>query len=103
MTPDEQQKVKEEELQKALEQQERSALEQLVSDFKHSFETPSGKRSYEYLSIFCFENKTTFNASSQSTCNWNEGSREVILEIKRILNMDIEEEIRRKFKKRSKL
>lgn len=83
MTPEEQQLaiVKEEELQKVLEQR--------VSDFKHSFETPSGRRVYEYLSKFCFENQSTFDASSQSTCNFNEGSRFVILEIKKWLEFDL--------------
>ncbi len=65
------------------------ALEQRVSDFKHSFETLPGKRVYEYLSKFCFENQSTFDASSQSTCNFNEGSRFVILEIKKWLEFDL--------------
>ncbi len=78
--PDEQQKA-EEELQEALEQR--------VSDFQQSFETPSGKRVYEYLSKFCFENQSTFDASSQITCNFNEGSRFVILEIRKWLEFDL--------------
>ena len=78
--PDEQQKAQEE-LQQVLEQR--------VTDFKHSFETPSGKRTYDYLSKFCFENQSTFDASSQSTCNFNEGSRFVILEIKKWLEFDL--------------
>ena len=65
------------------------ALEQRVCDFKHSFESPSGKRVYEYLSKFCFENQSTFDASSQSTCYFNEGSRFVILEIKKWLEFDL--------------
>ncbi len=65
------------------------ALEQRVSDFKHSFETPTGKRVYEYLAKFCFENQSTFDASSQSACNFNEGSRYVILEIKKWLDFDL--------------
>ncbi len=64
------------------------ALEQRVSDFKHSFETPTGKRVYKYLSEFCFENESTFDAGSQSTCNFNEGSRFVILEIRKWLDMN---------------
>ena len=64
-------------------------LGQRVTDFKHSFETPSGKRVYDYLSKFCFENQSTFDASSQSTCNFNEGSRFVILEIKKWLEFDL--------------
>ena len=64
-------------------------LEQRVSDFKHSFESPTGKRVYEYLSKFCFENQSTFDASSQSTSNFNEGSRYVILEIKKWLKFDL--------------
>ena len=76
--PDERQKA-EEKIQEALEQR--------VTDFKHSFETPSGKRVYDYLKKFCFENQSTFDASSQSTSNFNEGSRYVILEIRKWLDM----------------
>ena len=65
------------------------ALEQRVVDFKHSFETPSGKRTYEYLAKFCFANQSTFDASSQSACNFNEGSRFVILEIDKWLEFDL--------------
>ena len=81
--PDEQQKakIKDEELQEALEQR--------VTDFKHSFETPSGKRTYDYLAKFCFKNQSTFNAGSQSTSNFNEGSRYVILEIDKWKDMDL--------------
>ncbi len=81
--PDEAQteKTEQEELQEVLEQR--------VSDFKHSFETPSGKRTYDYLAKFCFKNQSTFNASSQSTCNFNEGSRFVILEIDKWKEMDL--------------
>ena len=79
--PDEQQKVKEEELQEALAQR--------VTDFKHSFETPSGKRVYEYLSKFCFENQSSFDVSSRSNSVFQEGSRYVILEIKKWLEFDL--------------
>lgn len=64
-------------------------LQQRVSDFQYSFETPSGKRVYDYLSKFCFKNQSTFNASSQSTSDFNEGSRYVILEIDTWLNFDL--------------
>ncbi len=80
MTPDEQKKAQEE-LQEALEQR--------VTDFKHSFETPSGKRTYDFLAKFCFKNQSTFDANSQSTSNFNEGSRYVILEIDKWLNFDL--------------
>ena len=78
--PDERQKAQEE-LQQVLEQR--------VTDFKHSFETPSGKRTYEYLSKFCFKNQSTFDASSQGTSNFNQGSRYVILEIDKWLEFDL--------------
>ena len=64
-------------------------LQQRVSDFQHSFETPSGKRTYDYLSKLCFKNQSTFDVSSQSTSNFNEGSRFVILEIDMWLNFDL--------------
>ena len=64
-------------------------LGQRVTDFKNSFETPSGKRVYDYLSKFCFENQSTFDAGSQTTSNFNEGSRFVILEIKKWLEFDL--------------
>jgi len=65
------------------------AIEQRVSDFKHSFESGPGRRVYDYLSKFCFENQSTFDSSSQSTSNFNEGSRYVILEIKKWLEFDL--------------
>ena len=70
-------------------QELQEAIEQRVSDFKHSFESGPGKRVYEYLSKFCFENQSTFNASSESTCAFNEGSRYVILEIRKWLDFDL--------------
>lgn len=78
-----------EDKKKVLKQELQEALEQRVSDFKHTFESGPGKRVYEYLSKFCFENQSTFNASSQSTCNFNEGSRYVILEIRKYLDFDL--------------
>jgi hypothetical protein len=78
------------ERQKAQEELQ-EVLEQRVADFKRSFEFSPGKRNgvYKYLSEFCFENQSTFNASSQSTSNFNEGSRFVILEIKKWLEFDL--------------
>lgn len=73
----------------ALKAQLQQALEERVSDFKHVFETGPGKRVYEYLSKFCFENRSTFDASSQSTSDFNEGSRYVILEIRKWLDFDL--------------
>lgn len=78
-----------EEKKAKLRQELQEALEQRVSDFKHAFESGPGKRVYKYLSQFCFENESTFDASSQSTCNFNEGSRFVILEIRKWLNYDL--------------
>jgi hypothetical protein len=72
-----------------VEQELQKAIEQRVSDFKHTFESGPGKRVYEYLSKFCFENQSTFDAGSQSTSNFNEGSRYVILEIRKWLDMDL--------------
>ena len=88
MTPDEQQKAKteQEELQEALEQR--------VSDFKHTFGSGPGKRTYDYLAKFCFKNESTFDASSQSTSDFNEGSRFVILEIDKWKDMDLMEGIK---------
>ena len=73
------------------EEELQEALEQRVADFKRSFELSPGKRNgtYEYLSKFCFENQSTFDASSQITSNFNEGSRFVILEIKKWLEFDL--------------
>lgn len=73
----------------AFTEEQMEMFEQRISDFKHSFESPTGKRVFEYLSEFCFENQSTFNAGSESTCHFNEGSRFVILEIRKWLNMDL--------------
>ncbi len=79
---DEQKKAK-------LKQELQEALEQRVSDLKNTFESGPGKRVDKYLTLFCFEKQSTFDASSQSTCNFNEGSRFVILEIRKWLNYDL--------------
>ncbi len=95
MDRDEEKLIKEQELQEALEQR--------VSDFKHAFGSGPGKRNYEYLSQFCFENESTFDASSQSTCNFNEGSRFVILEIKKwrdATSNDIEIMVQNEFRRK---
>lgn len=70
-------------------QELQQALAQRVADFKQAFEDGPGKRVYKYLSEFCFENQSTFNEDSQSTSNFNEGSRFVILEINKWLNFDL--------------
>ena len=72
-----------------LKEELQEALEQRVSDFKHAFESGPGKRVYEYLSKFCFENQSTFDDRNQSTCSFNEGSRYVILEIRKWLDYDL--------------
>lgn len=72
-----------------MEQELQQAIDQRVSDFKHSFESGPGKRVYKYLSEFCFENKSTYNESSPSTSDFNEGSRFVILEIRKWLDFDL--------------
>ena len=65
--------------------------QQRVSDFKRAFESSPGRYNsvYEYLSKFCFKNQTTFFADSQSICNWQEGSRVVLLEIDKWLEFDL--------------
>ncbi len=65
------------------------AIEQRVSDFKHTFKGGGpNKRTYDYLAKFCFKHQSTFDASSQSTSDFNEGSRFVILEIDKWLDFD---------------
>ena len=81
LTPEEQKAVAKQELQQAIEER--------VSDFKHVFESGPGQRVYKYLSQFCFEKESTFNAGSQSTSDFNEGSRYVILEIRKWLDFDL--------------
>jgi len=72
-----------------MEEKLQQAISQRVSDFKHSFESGPGKRVYKYLAEFCFKDKSTFDASSESTSDFNEGSRFVILEIDKWLNFDL--------------
>ncbi len=73
----------------ALQKKKQEVYEQRVSDFKHTFESGPGKRVYEYLSKFCFENQSTFDDRNQSTCAFNEGSRYVILKIRKWLDYDL--------------
>lgn len=63
-------------------------VEERASDFKHSFETPTGKRTCEVLSKFCFEKDMTYVENSDVSA-FREGKRAVILEIRRWLNYDL--------------
>ncbi len=78
-----------EEQKAKLKQELQEVLEQRVSDFKHAFGSGPGQRVYKYLSQFCFEKESTFNAGSQSTSDFNEGSRYVILEIRKWIDFDL--------------
>jgi len=54
--------------------------------FRRCFEkNEPGIRVLEYLSKFCLEGRTTFNPSSDRMAALNEGSRRVIIEIRRML------------------
>lgn len=68
---------------------ENERVHQLVTDFKHSFETPGGKRTYKHLSDFCLEHESTFIVDSERKSSFNEGARAVILEIRRWLDYDL--------------
>ncbi len=63
-------------------------VQQLVTDMKHSFETPCGKRTYKHLSEFCLEHASTFVVDSDRKSAFNEGARAVILEIRQWLDYD---------------
>ena len=63
-------------------------VEQRVSDFKHSFQSGPGARTYKHLSQFCLEHENTYVPDSDKSI-WNAGAREVILEIRRWLDYDL--------------
>ncbi len=71
------------------EQKRGEAAMQRSKDFMESFESPSGKRVYTYLSRFCLENRTAYVEGSPHKTSFNEGARSVILEIRRWLDMDL--------------
>ncbi len=64
-------------------------VEERVSDFKHSFESGPGKRTYLYLSEFCLEKEGTFVEDSERKSSFNDGARSVILEIRHWLDFDL--------------
>ena len=52
--------------------------------------TGDGKRLLEYLSDYCYENRSTYVELNHDKQNINNGKRAVILEIRRLINMDTE-------------
>ncbi len=63
-------------------------IEERVSDFKQSFESGPGMRTYKYLSNFCLENRCTYVEGSDKSA-FNEGARSVILEIRHWLDYNL--------------
>lgn len=66
---------------------------QLVIDFKKTFASDfdCGIRVLEYISKFCMENRSTYVEGSARKSDFNEGARSVILEIRRKLNVNLDE------------
>ena len=69
-------------------EEHKEKIQQLVSDFKHSFESGPGMRTLKHLSWFCLEKESTFVEGSEMKSAFNEGARSVILEIRRWLDYD---------------
>jgi len=75
-----------------METQSREEIEieiQRNMDFLNTFGSETGKRVLDYLSKFCLENRPTFRKDSERESSFNEGSRFVILEIRKWLNIDV--------------
>ena len=66
---------------------------ELFRDIKATFEGDfePGKRVLEWLSFICNEHIGTFDEKSERQTCYNEGAREVILRIRRVLNMKLNE------------
>ncbi len=64
-------------------------LRQRNADSLYSFSGPHGERTLARLSKFCLEKRSTFVEGNRSKTDYNEGSRSVILEIRRWLDWDI--------------
>jgi hypothetical protein len=63
---------------------------QIITDFKTAFiDCEAGRRVIEYLSKYCFESRSTIDNDSARNSDFNQGRREVILEIRRKLNVNL--------------
>lgn len=51
-------------------------------DYRKLFDSPDGKRVFEDLARYCFENRSTYVENSQSLEHINQGKRAVILYIR---------------------
>lgn len=58
-------------------------------DFLNTFGSEAGKRVLDYLSKFCLEHRPTFSEKSERESSFNEGSRFVIIEIRKWMNIDV--------------
>ncbi len=74
--------------QKAIEAKRRSD----VIAFKRCFTgNAEGERVLAYLSSFCMEKRTTYTTGDPNHTAFNEGARTVILEIRRMTEMNMDE------------
>ncbi len=63
----------------------------LIKRFKFVFGTEAGREVLKHLSEFCAENADGFNAASERVSCYYQGRRSVVLEIRKILNTEIQE------------
>jgi hypothetical protein len=56
--------------------------QQLISDFKATFNTDAGANVLRFLSRFCLENQQSYVPQSERQTCFNEGARSVILTIR---------------------
>ncbi|MEE9529105.1 MAG: hypothetical protein V3V88_03550 [Dehalococcoidia bacterium] len=63
---------------------------------KETFDTDSGKKFLDVLSVMCKENKPTYVAGNPGHSAYQEGQRSIILGIRNMLAKDLGKEINRK-------
>lgn len=64
---------------------------QLAVAYQTAFRTDAGQEVLAHLAKFCMEGRTTYTPGDTHQTTFNEGARTVIIEIRRWLDLDIED------------
>ncbi len=74
-----------------LQEKQMAEIEQMKKDYLAAFSTEAGKRVLTNLENICYINKTTFTKGDDLAMALHEGMRFVVVHIKNMMNMNIEQ------------
>ena len=66
-------------------------IKRLTLDYRHAFSDPEGQRVLADLALQCYENSLTYIDGNPNATAFNEGKRFVILHIRRVMGIDLEQ------------